>query len=81
MHPNLAPHLHGEECRKIINLLNQCHADNPYRKFLGACNDFKRALNRCLQKEYEVKQKQNYQDSIGRKKNYQKFMRELDSDD
>lgn len=79
MHPNLATHLHGEECREIIAQLYNCHAENPYRKFIGACNDFKRALNRCLQKEYEVKQKESFQASIERKKRYQKMMREENS--
>ena len=76
MHPNLAEHLHSEECREVISQLQQCHADYPYKKFLGACNDLKRALNRCLQKEYEVKQKHNYQTSLERKERYQKFLSE-----
>lgn len=76
MHPDLATHLHSEECRQVIAQLYNCHAEHPYKKFVGACNDLKRALNRCLQKEYEVKQKLNYQDSIRRKKQYKKIMQE-----
>ncbi len=76
MHPNLATHLHSEECREVISQLYKCHADNPYSKFVGACNDFKRALNRCLQKEYEVKQKKSFQQSIERKKRYREMMQE-----
>lgn len=76
MHPNLATHLHGDECREIISQLYKCHADKPYRKFFGACNDFKRALNRCLQKEYEIKRAKSFQQSVERKERYQKMMQE-----
>lgn len=79
MHPNLASHLHNEECRKVIEQLYQCHTENPYRKFWGACNEFKRALNKCLQKEYEAKQKINFQEALERKKRYKKLLQE-DSD-
>ena len=73
MHPNLADHLHGEECRKIIEQLHRCHAEHPYRKFFGICNDFKRALNRCLQKEYEEKQKANLERAKKVKELYKKM--------
>lgn len=79
MHPNLATHLHGEECREVIAQLYKCHAENPYRKFIGACNEFKRALNSCLQKEYEIKQKKNFQASIDRKERYRRIMQDEDS--
>ena len=76
MHPSLAPHLHGEECREVIEKLHRCHAENPYRKFLGACNDLKTALDRCLQKEYHVRQKRNLQSAVERKQRYQKAMKD-----
>ena len=79
MHPNLAPHLHGQECREIIAQLYKCHADNPYRKFFGACNEFKRALNRCLQKEYEINRSKSYQASVERKERYRRIMQEENS--
>ena len=50
MHPNLSPHLHTPECNEIIQLLKQCH-QNTFQKYLGACNDLDRALNRCLKWE------------------------------
>lgn len=76
MHPSLAPHLHGEECRQIIEQLHKCHAENPYRKFFGACNEVRRALDRCLQKEYQVRQKKNYQTAHEREKRIQERIKE-----
>lgn len=78
MHPNLAPHLHTE-CRDVIEKLSSCHSQHPYKKFLGACNDLKRALNKCLQQEYETKRRKNYQESVERKKRYQLKVQERDS--
>lgn len=72
MHPSLAPHLHGEDCRKIIEQLNKCHEDHPLRKFLGACNPLKRALNDCLQREYHEKQRRNYELAQERKRAFRK---------
>lgn len=80
MHPSLARHLHGEECREIIEQLHSCHANHPYKKFFGACNDLKRALNRCLQKEYEVRRKQSYQASVERKRRYKELLQEEEDD-
>jgi len=76
MHPTFAPHLHGEECRKIIQQLNQCHEDHPFRKFVGVCNDLKRALNACLQKEYVEKRKKNYELAQKKKEAFRKLYRE-----
>ena len=72
MHPNLAGHLHTEECRKIIEQLHRCHAEHPFRKFFGVCNDLKRALNRCLQKEYEERQRTNFESAKKFKERYRK---------
>ena len=73
MHPNLAPSLHSEECQKVIEALQKCHADHPYKKFLGACNDLKRALDSCLYREYKQTQKKNLQRSIDIKQKYQRM--------
>ena len=73
MHPNLSLHLHSQECKEVIEALQKCHSDHPYKKFLGACNDFKRALDSCLYKEYKQQQRQNLQQSIALKKRYQQM--------
>lgn len=76
MHPNLSAHLHGDECRKVIEALQKCHRDHPYKKFLGACNDFKIALDSCLYKEYKQQQKKNLEQSRLTKKRYQQMNKE-----
>ena len=73
MHPNLADHLHSEECRKVIRELQKCHAEHPYRKFLGACNDLKRALNACLQKEYQERQTTNLEEARRKREAYKRM--------
>ncbi|XP_014679457.1 PREDICTED: COX assembly mitochondrial protein 2 homolog [Priapulus caudatus] len=59
MHPDLSSHLHTDECNEMIKQLSQCHVDNKYKKFLGACNDFKRAMDRCLKNERETNRREN----------------------
>ena len=31
-----------------MEALQLCHAENPYAKFWGACNDYKYELDRCF---------------------------------
>lgn len=42
-----------EECEFVIELFEQCHADHPLTKFMGACNDLKRQLTLCLRAEVQ----------------------------
>lgn len=57
MHPPLfRPH---PRCQKIVDLLLQCHEENPYAKYWGACNDPKIALDKCLRQEKEDRRKAN----------------------
>ena len=75
MHPSLALHLHDQECVEWIKKLHRCHAENPYRKFLGECNEVRRALDKCLQKEYHVKQGKNYKSAVEREQRYQRLLK------
>ncbi|PRP89415.1 hypothetical protein PROFUN_01278 [Planoprotostelium fungivorum] len=54
MHPPLDLHLH-DRCKKEIMALHTCHAENPYKKFIGECNDVRRVLDKCLQLEFDDK--------------------------
>ena len=67
MHPPLHSYQHSEECRAVIQALVRCHADHPWRKFFGACNDLKRELNRCLQRDYIARRQSNFEESQRRK--------------
>ncbi|KAI8790924.1 Respiratory chain complex assembly or maintenance protein [Biomphalaria glabrata] len=67
MHPDLSPHLHTPECNELIAALKNCHADNPYKKFMGVCNDFDRAVTKCLNDERELKRQLNREKSAARR--------------
>lgn len=51
MHTDLSTHLHSNKCNELIQLLQQCHEDNPLRKFFGYCNHEDTQVLRCLKQE------------------------------
>ncbi|XP_066940311.1 protein Abitram-like isoform X2 [Macrobrachium rosenbergii] len=51
MHPDLSPHLHTDECNKLIEQYRACHRENKFLKFVGVCNDLDRAVWKCLKAE------------------------------
>ena len=49
MHPPLdRPH---PDCQDVIESLRACHANHAFKKYLGACNTIKAALDECLRLE------------------------------
>ncbi|KAF4527521.1 hypothetical protein B566_EDAN015621 [Ephemera danica] len=51
MHPDLSPHLHSDECNRLIKKLQTCHSENKFARFVGYCNDIDTELSRCLKAE------------------------------
>jgi COX assembly protein 2 len=76
MHPSLALHLHSKQCQAIILELERCHKEHALRKFFGACNPLKRALNECLKREVADRRKENYAIAQERKKKYQELAKD-----
>jgi COX assembly mitochondrial protein 2 len=49
MHPPLdRPH---PDCEDAIRALRTCHLEAGWKKYLGACNAFKFAIDRCFKEE------------------------------
>ena len=51
MHPPLdRPH---PSCEEMVQALKNCHSDNVYAKFWGACNEPKALMDKCFREEKE----------------------------
>lgn len=62
-------------CEEAIRALSNCHADNRFKKFLGACNNVKAALDRCLADEYLVRRELNAEKSRAEKERLKESLR------
>ena len=58
MHPPLVLH-RNPHCRSQILALQECHAENRFAKFVGACNVVKAELDACFRKQKEFKRTVN----------------------
>ncbi|XP_070507635.1 COX assembly mitochondrial protein 2 homolog [Chironomus tepperi] len=77
MHPDLSSHLHTPECNELISQLKECHETKKFQKFLGACSDIDRLVQRCLKKELADNRKKNFEQSkINRQKVYERMRQE-----
>lgn len=54
MHPLLTVKEHPH-CAEAILALQQCHAEHPWQKFVGVCNEAKRKLDSCFREEKRIK--------------------------
>ncbi|ETV96113.1 hypothetical protein H310_10750 [Aphanomyces invadans] len=77
MHSSLdKPH---PECQAIVDALRECHAENPYGKFVGACNDMKAALNECFAKENAFRRKVNMDKARAFNKEWKEFKQQKEA--
>ena len=72
MHPPLGrPY---PRCQELIEALNQCHLNNNYAKFWGACNDSKAAMDNCFREEKEARAKLNRAKAKIREEKFNQFL-------
>lgn len=69
MHPvlNLDEH---PICRDVILALHKCHRERSWAKFLGACNEHKYNLDKCLAYEWQQTKKKEQEEL---RRSYQEF--------
>uniref|UniRef100_A0A7S1BDD3 COX assembly mitochondrial protein n=1 Tax=Corethron hystrix TaxID=216773 RepID=A0A7S1BDD3_9STRA len=54
MHPPL--HKVDGACKDVVLALESCHANFPYRKYVGACNNQKALLDICFRADKKERQ-------------------------
>jgi COX assembly protein 2 len=75
MHPPLTLENHPI-CRDVVIAFKRCHRDNPLGKFIGACNEEKWALDRCLREQKLWKSKRNLEKARASKERLRKKLEE-----
>lgn len=70
MHTDLSAHLHSDKCNELIQLLQKCHDDYPFRKLLGYCNHEDAQMLKCLKEERLTRRALNRQKSEEMKKRW-----------
>ncbi|XP_031633294.1 COX assembly mitochondrial protein 2 homolog [Contarinia nasturtii] len=63
MHPDLSPHLHTDECNKIVQELFACRKEHSFLKFFGKCNGPYDRMLACMKKERVAKRDSNAQNA------------------
>ena len=73
MHPPL--HREHPLCEHVVVALEKCHKDNPWKKFVGACDGAKRLLDECFREEKHVARKKNAEEAFKRRAIYAEMKR------
>ncbi|CAG9855169.1 unnamed protein product [Phyllotreta striolata] len=76
MHTDLSAHLHNKTCNELIQLLSQCHSENPFLKFFGVCNPEDDKVVKCLKEERLERRRINYEKSLEMKARLKKKFEE-----
>ncbi|POY76287.1 hypothetical protein BMF94_0482 [Rhodotorula taiwanensis] len=63
-----------------MKALQQCHAQYPYLKFVGACNDQKHALNACLRQERLERTRKNSDAAREKRRAVEERWKEIDAE-
>ena len=75
MHPQLVIGEHP--CDEQMIALFECHDASPWNRYIGACNDQKNALDRCLRANKKEKVKASVKDAREKRKKYEDLCREF----
>uniref|UniRef100_A0AC34R354 COX assembly mitochondrial protein n=1 Tax=Panagrolaimus sp. JU765 TaxID=591449 RepID=A0AC34R354_9BILA len=51
MLPDLSPHLHTEECNKLVEIMRRCFDEHPLKRYFGACSIWDEAVWQCTHME------------------------------
>ncbi|XP_044272746.1 COX assembly mitochondrial protein 2 homolog [Tribolium madens] len=76
MHTDLSQHLHSEKCNELIRLLQECHNEHPFRKFVGYCNSLDHQMTKCLKEERLARRQRNFEKSKEMKEKLRRLLRE-----
>ncbi|KAI5480492.1 cytochrome c oxidase biogenesis protein Cmc1-like protein [Pseudohyphozyma bogoriensis] len=74
-----AEHSH-ERCAEVMRALKDCHANNPYLKFFGLCNDEKHNLNMCFRAERLERTKENREKALEKRKQIEAKWKAIDEE-
>lgn len=77
MHTDLSPHLHTQECNKIIEALNKCHEENSLLRngLFGVCDKLYHEMRACTKRERLDRTAKHIEDSRRkREENHKKFI-------
>lgn len=76
MHPSISTLHKCLQCQEAIEELEQCHKQKTFAKFVGACNQAKASLDKCLSDQYLVMRELNAQKSRKEKARLKKILAE-----
>ncbi|KAI9468100.1 MAG: cytochrome c oxidase biogenesis protein Cmc1-like protein [Benjaminiella poitrasii] len=77
MHPPLEAHK-NEGCDGVIEALEECHRAGSFNRFLGTCNDAKRAVDECLKQEFLAQREANKGKSKEKRKRMEAIWKEME---